>query len=91
MEKILFMCLVGIVTVFLLEWKIEEQYKKKKKIKTEVPIKISDKNVENCKNWIQIHVKEFKRLGVVGDFENYYSTMSYKAEAQIVRNLENFF
>ena len=34
--------------------------------------------------------KEFKRLGVVGDFENYYSTMSNEAEAQIVRELGKF-
>ena len=43
-----------------------------------------------CKNWIDVHIKEFKRLGVVGDFENYYSTMSYEAEAQIVRELGKF-
>ena len=42
-------------------------------------------------NWIQVHIKEFKRLGVVGDFENYYSTMSFEAEAQIVRELGKFF
>ena len=38
---------------------------------------------EFAKKWIEVHIKEFKRLGVVGDFENYYSTMSYEAEAQI--------
>ena len=43
-----------------------------------------------AKNWIEVHIKEFKRLGVVGDFENYYSTMSYDAEAQIVRELGKF-
>ncbi len=74
-----------------IEWKIEEQYKKKKKNKDEVPIKdFRQECREFAKNWIQIHVKEFKRLGVVGDFENYYSTMSYKAEAQIVRELGKF-
>ena len=31
------------------------------------------------------YIKEFKRLGVIGDFENYYSTMSNDAEAQIAR------
>ena len=45
---------------------------------------------EFAKNWIQVHIKEFKRLGVVGDFENYYSTMSFEAEAQIVRELGKF-
>ena len=64
---------------------------KKEKNKDEVPIK---KFREECrqfaKNWIEVHIKEFKRLGVVGDFENYYSTMSNKAEAQIVRELGKF-
>ena len=36
----------------------------------------------SAKSWIDVHIKRFKRLGVVGDFENYYSTMSYEAEAQ---------
>ena len=31
-----------------------------------------------------------QRLGVVGDWQNYYSTMSYDAEAQIVRELGKF-
>ncbi len=74
-----------------IEWKIEEQYKKKKKNKDEVPIKdFRQECREFAKKWIEIHIKEFKRLGVVGDFENYYSTMSYEAEAQIVRELGKF-
>ncbi len=74
-----------------IEWKIEEQYKKKKKNKDEVPIRdFRQECREFAKNWIDVHIKEFKRLGVVGDFENYYSTMSYDAEAQIVRELGKF-
>ncbi len=74
-----------------IEWKIEEQYKKKKKNKDEVPIKdFRQECREFAKSWIDVHIKEFKRLGVVGDFENYYSTMSYEAEAQIVRELGKF-
>ena len=74
-----------------IEWKIEEQYKKKKKNKDEVPIKdFRQECREFAKNWIQVHIKEFKRLGVTGDFENYYSTMSFDAEAQIVRELGKF-
>jgi isoleucyl-tRNA synthetase len=74
-----------------IEWKIEELYKKKKKNKDEVPIKdFRQECREFAKNWIEVHIKEFKRLGVVGDFENYYSTMSYEAEAQIVRELGKF-
>ncbi len=74
-----------------IEWKIEEQYKKKKKNKDEVPIKdFRQECREFAKKWIQVHIKEFKRLGVVGDFENYYSTMSNDAEAQIIRELGKF-
>ncbi len=74
-----------------IEWKIEEQYKKKKKNKDEVPVKdFRQECREFAKSWIEVHIKEFKRLGVLGDFENYYSTMSYEAEAQIVRELGKF-
>jgi len=74
-----------------IEWKIEEQYKKNKKNKDEVPIKDFRKECrEFAKQWIDVHIKEFKRLGVSGDFENYYSTMSFAAEAQIVRELGKF-
>ena len=74
-----------------IEWKIEEQYKKKKKNKDEVPIKnFRQECREFAKSWIDVHIKEFKRLGVLGDFNNYYSTMSFEAEAQIVRELGKF-
>ena len=74
-----------------IEWKIEEQYKKQKKDKDDIPIKdFREECREFAKKWIQVHIKEFKRLGVVGDFENYYSTMSNDAEAQIVRELGKF-
>ena len=74
-----------------IEWKIEEQYKKKKKNKDEVPIKDFRQECRDfAKKWIDVHIKEFKRLGVVGDFDNYYSTMSFEAEAQIVRELGKF-
>ncbi len=74
-----------------IEWKIEEQYKKKKKNKDEIPTTaFREECREFAKSWIQIHIKEFKRLGVIGDFNNYYSTMSNDAEAQIVRELGKF-
>ena len=64
---------------------------KKKQNKDEVPVKdFRQECREFAKSWIEVHIKEFKRLGVVGDFENYYSTMSYEAEAQIVRELGKF-
>jgi isoleucyl-tRNA synthetase len=74
-----------------IEWKIEEQYKKNKKNKNEVPIVEFRKECRSfAEKWIEIHKTQFKRLGVVGDWENYYSTMSFDAEAQIVRELGKF-
>ncbi len=74
-----------------IEWKIEEQYKKNKKNKNEVPIVEFRKECRAfAEKWIGVHKEQFKRLGVVGDWENYYSTMSYDAEAQIVRELGKF-
>ena len=73
-----------------IEWKMKNNIKKEKN-KDEVPIKdFRQECREFAKKWIDVHIKEFKRLGVVGDFENYYSTMSYEAEAQIVRELGKF-
>ena len=74
-----------------IEWKIEEQYKKNKKNKNEVPIVEFRKECRVfAEKWIEVHKDQFKRLGVVGDWQNYYSTMSYDAEAQIVRELGKF-
>ena len=74
-----------------IEWKIEEEYKKNKKNKNDVPIVEFRKECRSfAEKWIEIHKAQFKRLGVVGDWENYYSTMSFDAEAQIVRELGKF-
>tara|TARA_B100000700_G_scaffold102853_1_gene115967 strand:+ start:2587 stop:5313 length:2727 start_codon:yes stop_codon:yes gene_type:complete len=74
-----------------IEWKIEEQYKKNKKNKNEVPITEFRKECRDfADKWIKIHKEQFKRLGVIGDWENYYSTMSFDAEGQIVRELGKF-
>jgi isoleucyl-tRNA synthetase len=74
-----------------IEWKIEELYKKNKKNKDEIPIKdFRQECREFAGKWIKVHIEEFKRLGVVGDWKNFYSTMSFEAEAQIVRELGKF-
>ena len=51
-----------------IEWKIEEQYKKNKKNKNEVPIVEFRKECRAfAEKWIDVHKDQFKRLGVVGD------------------------
>ncbi len=74
-----------------IEWKIEEEYRKKGRNKDEVPIVQFRKECrEFAEKWIEIQKKEFQRLGVEGDWDNPYLTMSNEAEAQIVRELGKF-
>jgi len=74
-----------------IEWKIEERYRKKKINKDDVPIaQIRQECRQFAGEWIEIQKAEFMRLGVIGDWDHPYSTMSYDAEAQIVRELGKF-
>ncbi|AMO71074.1 isoleucine--tRNA ligase [Sphingorhabdus sp. M41] len=74
-----------------IEWKIEEQYRKKKLNKDEVPA--SEFRAE-CRtyadNWVGVQREEFKRLGVMGQWDKPYLTMDYDAEAAIVTELLKF-
>ncbi len=46
---------------------------------------------EYAEKFVEIQKNEFKRLGVFGDWENPYLTMSYEYEAIIARELGKFF
>ena len=74
-----------------IEWKIEEQYRAKKQDKDQVPIVEFRRECRAfADHWITVQREEFKRLGVDGDWDNYYSTMKYESEAVIVRELGRF-
>ena len=74
-----------------IEWKIEEEYRKNGRNKDDVPIvQFRQECREFAEKWIDIQKKEFRRLGVEGDWGNPYLTMSNEAEAQIVRELGKF-
>jgi isoleucyl-tRNA synthetase len=74
-----------------IEWKIEEEYRAKGKNKDAIPVNEFRKECRAfAQNWIGVQMAEFKRLGVEGDWEHYYSTMRYPAEAQIARELMKF-
>ncbi|MCP4329053.1 MAG: isoleucine--tRNA ligase [Alphaproteobacteria bacterium] len=74
-----------------IEWKIEEQYRADGKDKDAVPIVEFRRECRDfAEKWIDIQRIEFQRLGVVGDWESPYTTMSYAAEAQIVREIGKF-
>jgi isoleucyl-tRNA synthetase len=79
-----------------IEWKVEEEnYRSKGKVKPN--FKDSAAMVafrKECRayatHWLNVQREEFKRLGVVGDWDHPYATMSYPAEAQIARELMKF-
>ncbi|QIE46437.1 isoleucine--tRNA ligase [Pseudohalocynthiibacter aestuariivivens] len=74
-----------------IEWKIEEQYRKKGKNKDEVPI---NEFRAECRNfaagWVDIQRDEFKRLGVTGNWAAPYLTMNFHAERVIAEEFMKF-
>ena len=74
-----------------IEWKIEEQYRAKGKSKDAVPV---NELRAQCRafadEWIDVQRSEFKRLGVIGDWESPYLTMSFDAEAVIAQEFLKF-
>jgi isoleucyl-tRNA synthetase len=74
-----------------IEWKIEEEYRLKNKDKDQVPI---NEFRQQCRafaeHWIGVQRAQFKRLGVIGDWDNPYSTMAFESEAVIVAELGKF-
>ncbi|MEE2996508.1 MAG: isoleucine--tRNA ligase [Pseudomonadota bacterium] len=74
-----------------IEWKIEEKYRAEGRDKDEVPImEFRQECREFADHWIHVQRNEFKRLGVIGDWDNSYTTMNFSAEAKIARELMKF-
>ncbi|WP_026381334.1 isoleucine--tRNA ligase [Afifella pfennigii] len=74
-----------------IEWKIEEELRAKGKSKDSVD-KVTLRKMcrDFATHWMAVQTDEFKRLGVVGDFKNPYTTMSFSAEAIIAGELLKF-
>src|SRR5205085_557862 len=74
-----------------IEWIVEEKYRAKKQSKDSVPIaQFRQECRDFAAHWIEQQKEQFQRLGVVGDWDNPYTTMAYSAEAQIVREIGKF-
>ena len=79
-----------------IEWKIEEEnYRSKGKPKPD--FRDSAAMVafrKECRayagKWLDVQREEFKRLGIIGDWDHPYATMDFAAEAQIARELMKF-
>jgi isoleucyl-tRNA synthetase len=74
-----------------IEWKIEEKYRKKGQNKDEVPpLEFRRECREFAQHWVDVQREQFKRLGIGGDWEHPYLTMTFDAEAAIVREFQKF-
>ncbi|WP_029004106.1 isoleucine--tRNA ligase [Azorhizobium doebereinerae] len=79
-----------------IEWKIEEEnYRKKGKTKPDLAdsaamIAFRQECRAYAGHWLNEQRTEFKRLGVEGDWEHPYTTMSFIGEAQIAREIMKF-
>jgi isoleucyl-tRNA synthetase len=74
-----------------IEWKVEEEYRAKGRDKDKVPVVEFRRECRAfAQHWVDVQREEFMRLGGVGDWDHYYSTMTYAAEAQIARELMKF-
>ncbi|MCX7567555.1 isoleucine--tRNA ligase [Sulfitobacter sp. F26169L] len=74
-----------------IEWKIEEQYRKKGRDKDQVPInEFRAECRQFAAGWVDIQREEFKRLGITGNWENPYLTMDFHAERVIAEEFMKF-
>jgi isoleucyl-tRNA synthetase len=74
-----------------IEWKVEEEYRKKKRNKDEVPPhEFRAECRAYARGWVDVQREQLKRLGINGDWDHPYLTMDFAAEATIVRELIRF-
>ncbi|OBX19927.1 isoleucine--tRNA ligase [Erythrobacter sp. QSSC1-22B] len=74
-----------------IEWKVEEQYRKKKLNKDEVPAaEFRAECRAYAQKWVDVQREQLKRLGILGDWDNPYLTMDPQAEGTIVAELMKF-
>jgi len=74
-----------------IEWKIEERFRSQGKRKDEVS-KAAFRAAcrDYAAGWIDVQREQFKRLGVIGDWDHRYATMDYGSEAAIVGEFHKF-
>src|SRR3954468_12075535 len=74
-----------------IEWKVEEQYRKKKLNKDEVPAKEFRAECRAyAQHWVNVQREQLTRLGISADWDHPYLTMAKAAEATIVSELFKF-
>tara|TARA_R110000764_G_scaffold27072_4_gene64319 strand:- start:1469 stop:4447 length:2979 start_codon:yes stop_codon:yes gene_type:complete len=68
-----------------IEWKVEEEFRSKNRGKDDVP---GDEFRAACRayaeKWVEVQGREFRALGIEGEWDNPYLTMKFESEATIV-------
>jgi len=68
-----------------IEWKVEEEFRSKNRPKDSVP---ADEFRAACRayaeHWVKVQGKEFRALGIEGEWNDPYLTMAFESEAMIV-------
>ena len=74
-----------------IEWKIEEKFRNQGRRKEDVPkAEFRERCREFAAEWINVQREEFKRLGVLGRWDEPYATMDFATEAKIVAEFHKF-
>ncbi len=78
-----------------IEWKVEEEFRAKGRAKPDFSDRAAMKAFrDDCRafaeHWLDVQREEFKRLGVIGDWDTPYTTMAFDAEAAIANELMKF-
>lgn len=74
-----------------IEWKVEEEYRKKGKDKDAVPVlQFRAECREYAARWVDAQREDFKRIGIQAEWDHRYVTMDFSSEAQIVEEIGKF-
>ena len=73
-----------------IEWKVEEEYRKKKNKDEVPPVEFRAECRAYAQNWVNVQREQLKRLGINGDWDHPYLTMDPEAEGTIVGELLKF-
>ena len=74
-----------------IEWKIEEDYRSKRRDKDAVPVlQFRAECRAYAAHWMDVQEAEFRRLGVQGSWPERYATMDFPSEAAIANEIGKF-
>jgi len=68
-----------------IEWKVEEEFRGKGRTKDDVaPAEFRERCRAYAAEWVEVQKREFRALGIEGDWDDPYLTMAFESEAAIV-------